>query len=259
MSSKAIALTSKRILAAVLLYMFPSQHSSSCSSRLWFFLSLLCCAQVSGIAHRFGWLLITILTAFALCHVVRRRMDFSKHLSQAQSALTTARYFRLMLMTIVLMVWTTIVSSINLAFSFRGGMQPYVSWSFVHAGFLGVGQFPTVFIPPAALSWSFALWWAVPVSSYIFTAFFAFGEDAMKEYKAVYHWIRIHIFRREREPKSKLGYVNHTFVVTFRPYFQPLIVLTGKAFRQLARRESGTLLHQFSPLRWTPSRSPPRP
>ncbi|KAI0040541.1 fungal pheromone STE3G-protein-coupled receptor [Auriscalpium vulgare] len=132
----------------------------------------------------------------ALVHFFRRRVTFAKHLAQTDSAMTSARYFRLMLMAIVEMVFTTVISSLNVWFTSRDGLRPWLGWDGVHSGFKQIGQFPFAFIPTSDRQWTFVLWWSVPVTSYVFFIFFAFGEDAMKEYRKVLPWFRHRILRR---------------------------------------------------------------
>jgi len=49
-------------------------------------------------------------------------------------------------------------------------------------------------------------WWSIPASSIIFFAFFAFGEESMKEYKQVWGWVKNRIFwRRNNEKKDPLS------------------------------------------------------
>lgn len=43
------------------------------------------------------------------------------------------------------------------------------------------------------------IWWTLPASSIIFFAFFGFGEEASKDYKKVWVWIKVNVFKR---PKS---------------------------------------------------------
>ncbi|TFY78497.1 hypothetical protein EWM64_g5515 [Hericium alpestre] len=137
-----------------------------------------------------------VLGGMALAHFFRRRLCFTQHLQQSNSALTTARYLRLMMMSLVEMFWTLIVSILNVWFSCRSGLRPWSSWANVHFGFWQIGQFPTVLITEDDLRWTFALWWTIPISAFIFAAFFAFGEEAMKEYRACGNWVLQHIFRR---------------------------------------------------------------
>ncbi|KAI0053492.1 fungal pheromone STE3G-protein-coupled receptor [Auriscalpium vulgare] len=137
-----------------------------------------------------------IVAGLALRHFFRRRASFSKHLQNSQSGLSSSHYFRLILMSLVEMVWSLTISSLNVAFTTRGGLRPWHDWNFVHSGFLQVGQFPLAVVPEGIRRWTFALWWAIPVSTFVFVAFFASGEEAMKEYRAIYQWCRRVVLRR---------------------------------------------------------------
>ncbi|KAI0033047.1 GPCR fungal pheromone mating factor, partial [Vararia minispora EC-137] len=134
--------------------------------------------------------LTLIFAGLSLAHFFRRRIDFSKHLASSGSALTTARYLRLMLMSIVLMLWVLAVTSANVWFSSRTGLRPWISWDNVHSNWWQVGQFPQALMSQSDRTWVLALWWAVPVSAYINAMFFVFGEDALKEYRAWWMWIK---------------------------------------------------------------------
>ncbi|TFK19182.1 fungal pheromone STE3G-protein-coupled receptor [Coprinopsis marcescibilis] len=138
-----------------------------------------------------------ILSALAFRNFWARRITFARHLQQSNSGLTASRYFKLMAMSVVQMFWVVTITSVSMAFSMKFGVKPYTSWDDVHYGFSKIGLFPTWVIPKYHVIMSHLLWWmCTPVSSILFVAFFAFGEDAVKEYRAVYNGIRKHIFRR---------------------------------------------------------------
>jgi hypothetical protein len=148
----------------------------------------------------------------ALHHFWVRRITFARHL--ASSALTPSRYFRLMALALFQMFWGLAVTLGDMLFTFRGGLRPYISWADVHSNFLRVAVFPTLFIPERDLQFTYMLWWTIPVSSVTFFLFFAFGQDAMREYRACLSWI----FRRPFGQTTDAGasslpvlYVLHLF------------------------------------------------
>nr|QQL12042.1 mating-type protein ste3.3 [Hypsizygus marmoreus] len=150
--------------------------------------------------------LTMILASISLVHFFRRRLAFARHLRDSNSALTTSRYFRLMAMAIVQMFWGLVVMSIHVWFTCRNGLRPWTGWTDVHSNFSRVGVFPSRLIPPDILRWTHFTWWTVPISSIFFFAFFSFGDDAVKEYKACFQWITP-LFRRKNEtilPMSSL-------------------------------------------------------
>ncbi|KAG1773715.1 GPCR fungal pheromone mating factor [Suillus placidus] len=136
-----------------------------------------------------------IFAASAFSHFWQRRATFAKHLKKSDSALTTSRYFRLMSMAIVEMFFGLLVTSLNMWWTMRPGLRPWISWENVHSNWLEVAHFPLAIIPPTELAWTFALWFMIPIASIFFFLFFAFGHDAVKEYGATFTWIRRHILR----------------------------------------------------------------
>ena len=121
----------------------------------------------------------------ALYHFARRRASFAKHIAASTSALTPGRYFRLMAMAVVEMFWSLTMFGLNMWFAYRSGLRPWTGWADVHWNFSRIGQFPAVFIPEATLRWSYFLWWSIPVTSYVFIAFFICGRDTLQEYSGI--------------------------------------------------------------------------
>ncbi|KAK7030197.1 pheromone receptor Rcb2 B44 [Favolaschia claudopus] len=126
----------------------------------------------------------------ALYHFFRRRLTFARHLQDSNSALTPSRYFRLMAMAIAQMVWATFLTVINMWLSCRDGLRPWISWENVHTDFGRIDRFPRLFIPEEQWDWAYFIFWSVPITSVMFFLFFAFGQDAVKEYKACFRAVR---------------------------------------------------------------------
>lgn len=148
-----------------------------------------------------------VVTGLALVHFFKRRLTFGRHLDS--SGLTTSRYFRLMCMSIVEMTIGITISSIDTWSNYQYGMRPWTSWSEVHSNFSQINQFPWVEIPQTTRNWTLGLWWTVPISSVIFFAFFSFGEDAVREYRACFMWFRRVVLRqnskRDHDGMTVLG------------------------------------------------------
>ncbi|KAI0312764.1 pheromone A receptor-domain-containing protein [Amylostereum chailletii] len=212
-----------------------------------------------------------VMAALALRHFFRRRASFAENLRTSQSALTTARYMRLMCMSIVLMTWTLAVSILQVWFSSRYGLRPWTNWSDVHAGWLAVGQFPTAFFSNYDWSLTLLVWWTVPISAYFFAIFFMFGEDAMKEYRACWEWFMKHVLRRspstpktsylhsqDSMPSARTLVKRHTIVSLYPGDVKdnndalPKRILSSAALRSFASGSPGTI-DQFSPMPSTPS------
>ncbi|KAF8981163.1 GPCR fungal pheromone mating factor [Cyathus striatus] len=155
----------------------------------------------------FPQLLFSVITliyaAFALHHFIRRRLTFAAHLQNSNSALTTNRYLRLIAMAITEMFWGTALTTFNLYNNAAPGLRPWTTWADVHSNFSRVDVYPVAFLPPAFLKSMLLLWWALPVSSFIFFIFFGFGEEALKEYHKIWVWFRVKALRKKpAEPKA---------------------------------------------------------
>ncbi|KAJ3559561.1 hypothetical protein NM688_g268 [Phlebia brevispora] len=135
----------------------------------------------------------TIFAAMALIDFLRRRATFAKHL-ESRSSLSTSHYLRLMLMAIIEMV-IGVASTSTTLWTATLDIRPWTGWADVHWDFSRIGQYLTLEMPPLEQRYFYALWWLVPISSYIFFLFFAFGKDAVREYKACLAWFRLHLFR----------------------------------------------------------------
>jgi pheromone a factor receptor len=99
-----------------------------------------------------------------------------------------------MSMAMVEMFFGLLVTSLNMWWTMRPGLRPWISWDNVHSDWLEVAYFPILIISPTELAWTFALWFMIPIASALFFLFFAFGQDAMKEYGMTLMWIR-HVLR----------------------------------------------------------------
>ncbi|KAG2133677.1 GPCR fungal pheromone mating factor [Suillus bovinus] len=117
---------------------------------------------------------------------------------QSRNGLTTFRYFRLMLMAIVEMIWNIMVASYILWFVAKD-VRPWTNWDDVHWDFSRIDLYPAAFMPKIALTNYYLVWWVVPASTLIFVAFFAFGKDAVNEYTACMMWMRRNVLKRTNE------------------------------------------------------------
>ncbi|KAL0952917.1 hypothetical protein HGRIS_007132 [Hohenbuehelia grisea] len=137
-----------------------------------------------------------IFSSLALRHLMKRRLTFALHLQNSNSALSTSRYMRLMLMAFFQMVTSITITSLNLWFTLIAvPIRPWTDWHDVHSDFLRIDQYLTAFTPPLVVKSFYALWWTVPLATFIFVVFFAFGKEAMDEYKQCLFWVQRNIFR----------------------------------------------------------------
>ncbi|KAI0060058.1 fungal pheromone STE3G-protein-coupled receptor [Artomyces pyxidatus] len=147
------------------------------------------------------WILPIILAVltlgFAACafmHFMRRRANFAHHL-EGRSSLTTTRYMRLILMSIFEMAWGLAITCFALWFATLS-YRPWTNWADVHSDWNRIDLYSIVFMPSFLLRDYIIVWWAVPISTWIFVLFFAFGHDAMEGYRAVGLWFQKHVLRR---------------------------------------------------------------
>ncbi|KAG6839253.1 Pheromone B beta 1 receptor [Blastosporella zonata] len=146
-----------------------------------------------------------VYSGLALRHFFVRRLTFAAHLA-SHSALTTSRYLRLMLMAVLQMVWGITVTAYAMWFTVLGvPIRPWTSWAFVHSDFSRIDQYPAVLTPDIVRRSYCVLWWMVPISTWIFVAFFAFGKDAMEEYKKCIVWFRTRVLRQTVSSDASKG------------------------------------------------------
>jgi pheromone a factor receptor len=125
-----------------------------------------------------------------------RRLSFASHLASSKSALTTSRYLRLMAMASVQMIWAVTGSAGAFWFTATSvPIRPWTTWDDVHSDFGRIDQFLDIFTPYTVKRSFYVLWWVVPVATWLFVAFFAFGADAMEEYKKCFNWVRVKVLR----------------------------------------------------------------
>ncbi|PBK68302.1 fungal pheromone STE3G-protein-coupled receptor [Armillaria solidipes] len=151
-----------------------------------------------------------IFSAVALHHFFVRRITFARHLQTKNSALTASHYFRLMSMSLVQIFWGVLVTGVNMWFTMKNGLRPWTGWADIHVGFSRIGQFPQLLISPTTWSYTYGLWWTIPISSILFFAFFSFGQEAMKQYHSCFRWVKTAVLRMPESNKfpsamDKLG------------------------------------------------------
>ncbi|KAF9017841.1 STE3-domain-containing protein [Hymenopellis radicata] len=141
-----------------------------------------------------------IYAGCALRHFMIRRATFAAHLNSPQSALTASRYLRLILMSIFQMTWSIIMTSYTLWYTAMAiPLRPWTTWADVHSNFARAAQFPKVLLamsPKTSTAYYFS-WWAIPMSTFVFVAFFAFGKEAVDDYRKCWVWIKRNVFRMQ--------------------------------------------------------------
>ncbi|KAI0370946.1 STE3-domain-containing protein [Pilatotrama ljubarskyi] len=146
-----------------------------------------------------------VFAALAFSHFVRRRVTFAKHLENSSSGLNASRYLRLMLLALIEMFASAGAVSATLGFSVVWDMRPWTNWADVHWDFGRIDTYPTPFLPPFIYRFYYACWWIAPVSAYLFCAFFAFGQEAMKEYRGYAMWVWTRVLKQKPRTSSTKG------------------------------------------------------
>ncbi|KAJ6536339.1 GPCR fungal pheromone mating factor [Mycena capillaripes] len=146
--------------------------------------------------------LALIFCGLAIFKLYRRRMAFRTMLRKPDASLTPSRYTRLMIMTFFLGTWNAVLISVSTSNEYTSGLQPWTDWASVHTGFSFIGQYHNSDFTAPALRCIYILWWALPISSLSFFAFFGIGGEAMKDYRSSGEWVRCVIFRGRPRPVS---------------------------------------------------------
>ncbi|KAF8149749.1 pheromone A receptor-domain-containing protein [Mycena galopus ATCC 62051] len=129
--------------------------------------------------------------ALASRHCIRGHISLAARLEANPWDLTPSRYCRLVLMSIVQMVISACLTIFTLWITHISvPICAWTSWEVVHGNFSHIEQYPTTFIPQIVISTSYGVWWTVPVSTFIFVAFFAFGDEAIYQYQKLLRRVR---------------------------------------------------------------------
>lgn len=150
--------------------------------------------------------LALVYCSLALVNFSRQRQAFSRIVQNSHSpGLSKSRYFQLMSLTFLLGVWDALVISLTRASAYRNGLLPWTTWDDVHADFWLISQYPTALVPSDVLEWLYFSWASVPITSVFVFAFFAFGAEAMKDYRSCARWVETSILRRETISQTMLS------------------------------------------------------
>jgi pheromone a factor receptor len=120
---------------------------------------------------------------------------FVRYIADSNSGLTYGRYLRLIALSFVQMFWSLFIISLNVRFDYRNGLRPWTTWADVHSNFSHINQFSRTLTTQSTLQWIYFLWWTVPITSYIFAAFFITGRDSVDEYRSIVRWSKTLIKR----------------------------------------------------------------
>ncbi|KAI3609865.1 pheromone receptor STE3_Mr4.1 [Moniliophthora roreri] len=121
----------------------------------------------------------------------KRRAQFSQ-LVATTSAMNTSRYLRLMVLSIVDIMFTLPLGSYLVYVSTNGvPLLPWISWEDTHFNFGRVGLVPALFWrnnSQLSISIEFNRWLG-PFCAFLFFALFGFASEAKKNYRLAFWWI----------------------------------------------------------------------
>lgn len=159
-------------------------------------------------------LIASIYAVLAIYWFMERRAQFRELLTASRSGLTTGRYLRLLSLGLAEIVLCFGYNIYILVDEFQlTGILPWISWENVHWHFGTPHQFPSVVMPPALKRSNMVMFTLLPVSAFAFFLFFAFGEEAVAEYKKNWVWVKIHIFRMD--PSRMVGRYGNSTLPSF--------------------------------------------
>ncbi len=148
---------------------------------------------------------------------MQRRVQFRELLNASQSGLTTGRYLRLLGLGLAEVILSLGYNIYFLVEETRlTGLLPWISWENVHVHFGTPHQFPYPMQTAELKKSNAGMFSVLPVSAFAFFLFFAFGEEAVSEYKKNWTWIKIHIFRMD--PSTMVGRHGNSTLPSFVAY-----------------------------------------
>lgn len=144
----------------------------------------------------------------------RRRLQFNELLS-SNTSLSASRYFRLVLLAVVDIMFTIPLGIYSIYIGNKGvGLAPWISWEETHFNFARVAQVPTLFWrSDRSTETAVELTRWLPVfCAFLFFALFGFAAEAQKHYRLLFWRIAgVFGFRPSSTANSKgslSGYVN---------------------------------------------------
>lgn len=136
----------------------------------------------------------SVYAVMSLHALLVRRAQFKQFISSSTS-LTSSRYFRLMALATTEMIFTLPLGTYELFSDSGSALNPWISWSDTHYDFSRVDQFPSFewkvsasVVVPLELTR-----WIIPACAFVFFSFFGFAEEARKNYRMYYAFIKRHL------------------------------------------------------------------
>lgn len=128
----------------------------------------------------------------ALWEFNKRRIQFSQFL-KSNSSLTLSRYFRLMALAMTEMISTTPLAVFVIYLNATSvPIGPWISWDDTHFGYSRIDQVPSlIWRSNGRIAVAMELTrWLAPLCALVFFSFFGFAQEAQKQYRAVYLYLK---------------------------------------------------------------------
>ncbi|KAJ6451997.1 pheromone A receptor-domain-containing protein [Mycena vitilis] len=151
------------------------------------------------LAYPLSYLWPNVIGLISACYCVlslrefnRRRAQFALLLSgsgSSSSPLSISRYFRLMSLATIELVFNTPISAYGLYLTItHDQIRPWVSWANTHFDFGTIDVFPGIVwrASPATVVTIELSRWAVVFCAFVFFAFFGFAAEARKHYRLAF-------------------------------------------------------------------------
>lgn len=122
---------------------------------------------------------------------MRRRAQFAQYLA-ANSSLTANRYFRLMALAGIELLFNIPINAYGLYLNITASpIYPWLGWADAHFDWYQIDQYPAVLWRSSTRTVvTFELSrWAVVFCGLLFFAFFGFADEARKQYRAAFQRI----------------------------------------------------------------------
>ncbi|CAE6449096.1 unnamed protein product [Rhizoctonia solani] len=150
-------------------------------------------------------LITLVYAAVALRWFIQRHSQFEAAMQSNNSGLTTSRYLRLVILSIVLMLGATAMSVFVLVDNAVGAsIQPWNSWEYVHADWDYIDQVAKDLVPQSFWDRYLLIWYLVPIDSVIFFAFFGCIGEIKTEYLGYFNFVKTKVFRIKHESRPIL-------------------------------------------------------
>ncbi|OSD03756.1 B mating type pheromone receptor [Trametes coccinea BRFM310] len=194
-----------------------------------------------------------VYAGLALYHFLRHRVTFATVLQNSNSSITPNRYLRLMALAVTEIIWQITLTVLPMYDNISAGLRPWTTWADVHSDWLRVDRYLLVEFVPAYRQQLFLVFFAIPASSLLFFIFFGFGEQAVRDYRHTFDWVRAKVFRQKNNMQTKGMMMWYVSLRSAAPYVSLILLVVF----QLIRKRFLTFALRHPALRLRRRKQPP--